>query len=225
MAKRRPEPGERFKFTDQWLVGVPAAVLREKADGSGLRAEARDEYKDEDVSHLRLAVTEAGKKRFILYRRFDKPKPERKILGTYPALSLADAREKARAWNTLADLGKDPEAEEKRIADEATAERQRIARESSAQVTFAQVAEDFIAEALTGKRRVRDEQEIRRHIIPGLGDKPINKITAAHIQLFGKPFKKQAATGRLLLSHIKRIFSFALHEFVEDDDGEPIAFA
>ena len=158
MTKRKEKlPGDRFEFTAQWLEGVQAAVYREKIDAktgkSVKRAEARDEYRDDQVPHLRLAVTEARKRHFVLYRRYKKGgAPRRDILGTYPALSLNGARDKARAWNTLADQGIDPREEEARIAAEAAAEKRRIARENSALVPFAKVAEDFIAQ-LENKRR------------------------------------------------------------------------
>ena len=227
MTKRKEKlPGDRFEFTAQWLEGVQAAVYREKIDvktgKSVKRAEARDEYRDDQVPHLRLAVTEARKRHFVLYRRYKKGgAPRRDILGTYPALSLNGARDKARAWNTLADQGIDPREEEARIAAEAAAEKRRIARENSALVPFAKVAEDFIAQ-LENKRRVRDAAEIKRHVIPRLGDYPITKINSGHLILLGNAFKKQKATGRLLVSHAKRISAYAIHEFVEDDDGEPI---
>ena len=71
----------------------------------------------------------------------------------------------------------------------------------------------------------RDEPEIRRHIIPGLGDYPITKINRRPLILARQRLQETKATGRLLVSHAKRISAYALHEFVEDDDGEPIAFA
>ena len=195
MTKRKEKlPGDRFEFTAQWLEGVQAAVYREKIDAktgkSVKRAEARDEYRDDQVPHLRLAVTEARKRHFVLYRRYKKGgAPRRDILGTYPALSLNGAREKARAWNTLADQGIDPREEEARIAAEAAAEKRRIARENSALVPFAKVAEDFIAD-MEGKRRARDEAEIRRHLIPRLGEYPITKINSGHLILLGNALQE-----------------------------------
>ena len=65
-----------------------------------LKARAqRYEVMDDDTRGMGIRVTENGVKTFILITRFPGHKhPTRRSLGEYPAVSLAQARETARAW-------------------------------------------------------------------------------------------------------------------------------
>jgi integrase len=75
------------------------------------------------------------------------------------------------------------------------------------------LAEDYSAEDLADKRRgARDAQEIERHIISRWGKLPATSINAGHVIELAREFKNKPATGRLMLSHVKRIFAWAMHE-------------
>ena len=45
-----------------------------------------------------------------------------------------------------------------------------------------------------------------------MGQLPATSINAGHVIELAKDLKDKPATGRLVLSHIKRIFAWALHE-------------
>src|SRR5215471_1598206 len=68
---------------------------------------ARDDWPDAIVPGLVLRVTDRGHKSFVLRGRFPlNPKnPTRRALGDYGAISLAEARDKARSWLALIDKG------------------------------------------------------------------------------------------------------------------------
>ena len=119
-------------------------------------------------------------------------------------VSLADARDKARGWLALVERGIDPQEEARKQAEQE-------AREKA--TTFAGLAEAYIAEDLVGKRRARqDALEIRRHIISRWEELPATAINAGHVIELAKQLKGKPATGRLILSHVKRIFGWAMHE-------------
>src|SRR5262249_14286961 len=87
--------------------------------------------------------------------------PTRRALGAYPAISLAEARGKARKWRELIRRGIDPAQEE---------ERERAAELRKQKTTFAAVAEDFIREKLPNESKGREvERDIRRVFIPVWG--------------------------------------------------------
>ena len=73
----------------------------------------RDDHHDALVPGLALRVTDKGHKSFILLARFpSRPKnTTRRALGEYGALTLDDARNKARTWLEMIHKGLDPAAE------------------------------------------------------------------------------------------------------------------
>jgi integrase len=111
---------------------------------------------------------------FAIRRLRGGPKqPIRLHVGRYPALSLADARE--RAWVLLRDLqnGIDP--------------RQRALEEQPAKQvkqihTYGAVAEDFIKRVVASKRTRRAiELRIRRELVKRWKDRPITNVTRADV--------------------------------------------
>jgi hypothetical protein len=112
-------------------------------------AGTRIDYQDTAVSGLALRVTDRGHKSFVLVARYpSQPKnPTRRALGDcyipkkgevatgweirHGALTLAEARRKAREWLDLISRGIDPRVEE---------ERQRAAQQRRQANTFAAVA-------------------------------------------------------------------------------------
>ena len=109
------------------------------------------------VPGLVVRVTDRGTKSFVLIARYpgkrskgEKTKgatyPERRALGTYPEMSLAEAREKARQWRALIAKEEDPaEVEKRQRAAKAEAERSQEAAEAQKQKrSFAAAVEDYI---------------------------------------------------------------------------------
>jgi hypothetical protein len=122
-----------------------------------------------------VRVTENGHRSFIFVARYPgATSPARRALGEYGAISLEQARTKARRWHELIRKGVDPKIEE---------ERERAAELNKRSTTFAAVAEDFIAEKLPAERKAKDiEREIRRDLITAWGDLAISEITDDHIR-------------------------------------------
>lgn len=79
-------------------------------------AEKRVEYRDAIVPGLALRVTDTGHKTFVLVARYPlNPKnPTRRALGASGAITLDEAREKARRWLALIEKRIDPRVEEMR---------------------------------------------------------------------------------------------------------------
>src|ERR1700712_118828 len=116
----------RINLTDRFIKTRKAAP-----------AGCREEYLDGLVPGLALLVTDKGAKSFVLIARYPlKPKnPTRRALGSYGALSLDDARERAREWLGLIRRGVDPRIEEGR---------QRASQKAGQANTFQAVAEAFL---------------------------------------------------------------------------------
>jgi hypothetical protein len=166
----------------------------------------RDEFRDSEVRGFALRVTERGVKSYVMNLRWPGgPKMSiRRTVGDADVMSLADARTKAREWLRLVEKGIDPQEQARKEAEAAARDRG---------TTFEALAEDFIREDLADKRRGRqDAAEIRREVIPRWGKLPATSINAGHVIELAKELKDKPATGRLVLSHVKRIFAWALHE-------------
>jgi integrase len=190
------------KLTDRTLLALKAAP-------KGTRYELRDT----EASGLRLRVTDkaasdgrAAQRSFMLLARYPGAKhPARRALGTYPELSLAEAREKARQWNKLISRGIDPQDAEAKERQAAAAARKN---------TFAAVAEDFIAEKLPSERKGKEvARDIRRDLLAAWGAKPITEISDLDVLGVIKTKKRAApAQARNLLGTVKRMFRWAVDQ-------------
>ncbi len=129
------------------------------------------------VPGLAARVMPSGQISFVLVARFPGGRhPTRRSFGSYGALTLEEARVKARAWRTMIERGIDPEiAEQKTRADN-------LCRQAN---TFAVVLEDYIRLAVVGPdpnkplQRKGNEvaRDLRRTFVPLWGDHPITDIT------------------------------------------------
>lgn len=180
-------------------------------------AEPKTRYRvpDTEVRGLSIQVTDTGHKSFILYTRYPgSSAPARRALGEYGTLSLAEAREKARAWKALIKRGIDPRDEERRTLE---------AEQQKRDTTFAAIAEDFIREKLPTERRgAAVERELRRDLMPDLGAKAITEVTERDIlRLINAKKRTAPAAARNLLALCKRLFSWAIDQRVYGLDSSP----
>ena len=132
----------------------------------------------------------------------------RRTLGRYPALSLADARRKAREFFEQAAAGVDPKAEAKRQERESRAEDA---------TTFAAVAELFV-ERYCKRRGLKSWAEtqriLRRYVVPRWGDRQLANITRADVvDLMDDVEDNNGATmSRRVLAVVRKLFNWALDE-------------
>jgi integrase len=172
-----------------------------------LRPQAAEyDVMDVVVPSMGARVLKNGKISFILRDRFPgSPHFTRRSLGSHGELTLAEARDKARAWLVLIERGIDPQEH---------ADQQRRAAERERQNSFAAVAEDFIKDKLPGERKGREvERDIRREFVSVWGKRPITQITARDVRDVIRA-KAQTAKpqARNLLGYIKRLFDWAVDQ-------------
>ena len=104
-------------------------------------------------------------KSFILFRRFPgSENPVRRTLGRYPALTLAEARQKADEWNTLLKKKLDPKTEEAReeqqrlAAEQAKQEAERQQKEN----TFGNAFESYLRDKASKQRSGAEIERVMR---------------------------------------------------------------
>lgn len=193
------KPSEKRKLTDRFVASADRVPSRGRRD-----------WWDDQVPGFGLRVSASGARVFVFYCRWPSTgKPGRRLIGSAARMSLADARSRAKEWGEMVARGVDPGDEARRLATE---EARRRAN------TFGSVVEDYIRENLADKRRgAKDAREIQRHVLPAWRGRPITSITTGDVMALVKGLRDRGklATARLVLSHIKRIFSWAIHEGVE----------
>src|SRR5215469_1748185 len=107
---------------------------------------------DAKATGLGITVRPSGKKAWRLQLTYpNSGSQSKRLLGLYPAMSLADAREKAAQWYQFVRAGIDPKNAEEEKRQAAEAERRKQALQDAQ--TFASVAERFLVEHVAGQRR------------------------------------------------------------------------
>lgn len=165
----------RQTFTDRTLKAL------KPADAGG-----RYEMFDAIIPNMGVRVTDKGKRSFFLLARFPpSTNPTRRMLGEYPALELAAARDKAREWIELLDKGIDPkqhlEAERQaRQKEEQTRQKEEARKKDK---SFETVLDRFIKiRRRDGLRRVQDDEwDFNRDCLPKWREKPVDEITMTDI--------------------------------------------
>jgi integrase len=131
---------------------------------------------DAVVPGLGIRVLPSGVKSFVLVARYPGSRhPTRRSLGSYGAVSLDGARDKARSWLDLLARGLDPAAEVERARIEAARRRRD---------TVGAVIEAYIAQEVIGPNPSRPRQRnhrktlngLRDVLIPAFGDRPIAEL-------------------------------------------------
>lgn len=134
----------------------------------------REDLPDALVRGLQLRVTGQGTKSWAYrYTRKSDGKRRRLTLGTYPSMSLDEARTQAREAAAIVDRGKDPAAAVQAL---------------KAAETFAEVAADWLERHAKPRKRpgsVADDQYmLKRHILPEIGSLKASEIQRRDLRAF-----------------------------------------
>ncbi|BBF70169.1 tyrosine-type recombinase/integrase [Sphingomonas bisphenolicum] len=163
-----------------------------------------ESYRLTDSLGLFLHVTPAGHKSWRMGYWFAKVK-KRLVLGSYPAMTLAQAREARDEARKLVAAGTDP----------AVAKKQRdAARLINARATFKIVAENWLAEQRprwNGKHAKNVQEALQRDIYPAIGSLPIAEVTKPIVVQLLKKIEARGAieTAKRQRQRIEEIFAHA----------------
>jgi integrase len=154
----------------------------------------------------------SGERSFVLLARFTRDgNPARRAIGSYPIMSLGDARATAIKWKQQIAAGIDPAAE---------AERRQREEERKQRNSFAAVAEQFIAHCHRQKLRTAAlmEHDLRKNFVNEWGSRPITDIRPDDVKRIiraavDRDARYQAHSDFTL---IRRVFNWSLGT---DDHG------
>ena len=135
-------------------------------------------------------------------------------LGGVALVSLAEAREKARANRKLAREGGDPLAEKRR---------------AQGMPTFAEAAERVVEQKRSGWRTPRQAHDwmasLRRYAFPRIGRTLITEVTSGDmLEILGPIWHTRAPTARVLRQRIRTVLEWAVAmEFRTDNPADRVA--
>jgi integrase len=171
-----------------------------------------------DGGGLYLEIKPSGGKLWRLKYRYDR-KEKLLSLGSYPEVSLKQARKLRDDARALLAAGTDPSEQRK-------AERQ--ARELAVLSTFEAVAYAWLAHRTSAWEegtRIGIEASLKNHVFPRIGAKPIADIQPADIRQVVQAIEAQGAgdlAGRVF-QRVRSIFRYAIaHDVTTSDPSYPL---
>jgi integrase len=201
---------------------MPRKILTDKAVLALKPAPAGTRYivADAITPGLGVRVTDRGHKTYVLGARYPgSPHFKRREIGAVGAVSLASARETARAWITMIAGGRDPRD---------LVRKQRAEAAATAANTFSVVCEEYVARNLRGKRKATVvEREIRRELIPAWGNRPISEIGRRDVvqlieAIIDRNPEGTGAYARNVFNHIRSVFAWAINRSVYGIEHSPV---
>ncbi len=158
------------------------------------------DYWDTGLPGFGIRVSQGGRKSWVVMYRVGRRK-RRLTLGSYPPMTLAEARKDAKAALVVAQKGGDP-AHEKKVA--------RMAE------TFSQIAELYIeGHAKPNKKSWKlDEQALDRDVVPRLGTFRAKDITRRDIRDMLQDIVARGAPiqANRTFEIVRRLFNWAIGE-------------
>ena len=192
----------------------------------------RDEYLDVAVPQLMLRITPAGHKSYCLVARFPSSKnPTRRLLGPCftgdpraamapdpgilerhgAALTLGEARAKARLWLGMIARGIDPAAQ--RRAQQADADAAREAESRQANSRFEHVARQWLKRHAANLKHWKEiESIVEREFITRWADRPIDTIAVTDITEVIDAIVRRGAKHQAHVSYayLRQIFNYGV---------------
>lgn len=179
-----------------------------------MRAAPREkQYKLSDGNGLTLLVTPSGSKLWRFRYHFENVE-KMLSLGSYPAVSLVDAREQRDAARKMLRSGKDP--------SEARAT-EKVQGELAAENTFELMAKEYLAvleEQGSAPATMEKNKWLLLDLASPLHKKPVTKVTSADILQLIKAVEKSGRrdTARRLRGVIGSVFRYAIVNLKAEND-------
>jgi len=189
-------------LTDQFIRNL--SPKRKRVEYYDQHLIENNQLKGKGVKGLFIRLTEAGSI-FFYYRYYFNKKYKSYKVGSYPDISLSDARDRARELASEVNRGIDPQAEKNKRKHKPDPQ------------TLAELANEFKAKHLPTLRETTQE-EYRRiidfEILPTLGKYPIKGISKNQIinlldkKAYGK--KPAPVMANRIRARLSKIYSFAV---------------
>jgi integrase len=169
------------------------------------------EYNLSDGGGLQLRIKPSGSKAWLFnYSRPETRKRTNMKLGSYPNLTLADARKRREECKSLLEHGIDPQEYRSEQARELT---------EAGENTLKHVTDQWFAIKVKKDKLTEDYAEdlynsLANHVFPKLGSRPIHKITALEVTDVLEPLQDagKLETLRRICQRLNMIMNFAVRK-------------
>ena len=169
-------------------------------------AKGQEDNFDKGYPGLALRISYGGRKSWVFFYRL-RGKQRRMKLGSWPAMSLAEARQAWRDARNEVEFGKDPAAEKQEARQ----------REPD---TVQRVAEQFIEKWHRPRNRTAEEivRMFERHLYPVIGHREIKDIGRRDIlAVLDKAEERGLSVGvNRVLANVRRLFGWAVERGLID---------
>lgn len=168
-------------------------------------------HRDTEVKGLALRVTKAGAKSFVLSYSVNR-RERRMTIGTFPAWTVENAREKARELRRQIEAGEDP---------------LEIRQQKAAAPDVQALWEDYRKHHLPNlsARNIADQERMwRTHILPRLGRKKLSDLSSRDIDDLHRSVSKAApVVANRMVASVRKALNFAKrHRWVERNVAEGV---
>jgi integrase len=172
------------------------------------------DYWDQDHPGFGLRVAAGGRKTWIVMYRH-KGRLRRESLGTYPALSLADARDEALQTVARVAKGEDPA-------------RDRRAAKAPARDTVAALAEDYMAKHARKFKRSADEDQriLNVYVLPSWKHRSVKELTRRDVRALVEGVADRGAPimANRVLGVVRKMLNFAIdHDWLDANPAARVA--
>lgn len=167
-----------------------------------------DELKDERVPGLSVRARAGGKSFVLYYRNRVTRQPRRPTIGRYGVLSIAQARDIARAMLAEVAAGKDPVAERKAVREEPTLD----------ELWLRCRADHYVSTTAWGKEAAR---LYRSGVQPRLGGRRVRSLAYADVQGVHAALKASPTTANRTLSILSKTMDLAERWGYRDTGSNP----
>jgi len=167
-------------------------------------------YEVREPGGLGLWVYPSGRKAWV-YTYHYLGRKERVVLGEYPAMGLARAREALLEAKQVLQDGRSPRAE--RAAQEEARRREREAQER--EPTVAQLVEEYLERWAKPRKRSweEDRRRLYKDVIPAWGKRKAREITRRDVRaLLDRVMRRGPYAANRLLAVIRKMFNWAVEQ-------------
>ena len=174
-------------------------------------AKAKDYFVwDTELKGFGLRVWPSGKRVFVYQYRTEFRETRRPVIGPYGALTVEQARRRARDWAAIVHSGGDPGGERSK------------ARKA---LSVSDLADRYMAEHAAIKKRPRsvksDATLLRLHILPTLGPKKVESITRRDVQKLHHKMRTTPGAANRTLALLSKMFNLAERWELRPDGSNP----
>jgi integrase len=170
---------------------------------------------DASLPGFGLRVGRSGVKSWNIIFRLD-GKQKRHVFGSYPAMTLKDARKRAGELRDMVDGGKDPGEERKRQRQEEADARADTVK-AVVQRYLASIGEVETPGSKRKPRKLRSGREVKRilenYVVPVIGDRPMRDVTRRQLVDLLDGIANRTNKGAManrVLTQVRRLFNWAV---------------